>query len=133
VQVDLHIKTDAAVTLHLVEVADPSRFGVVPTDENGRVTAIIGPNGLGVEPAGQAFTQPCYYDPVTEVAHNPRVVLAGPPVQADPGPGFPDFAPLISGMTHGTGPDPEDAAGNLNGRPAGNAERLRWTNGWAAP
>ncbi len=27
-QVDLHGKTDAAVTLHLVEVADPSRFGV---------------------------------------------------------------------------------------------------------
>ena len=40
-QVDLHIKTDAAVTLHLVEVADPSRFGVVPTDESGRVTAFL--------------------------------------------------------------------------------------------
>jgi mannose-1-phosphate guanylyltransferase len=40
-QVDLHIKADAAVTLHLVEVADPSRFGVVPTDESGRVTAFL--------------------------------------------------------------------------------------------
>src|SRR5580698_11590683 len=40
-QVDLHIKTDAAVTLHLVEVADPSRFGVVPTDGSGRVTAFL--------------------------------------------------------------------------------------------
>ena len=40
-QVDLHIKTDAAVTLHLVEVADPSRFGCVPTDESGRVTAFL--------------------------------------------------------------------------------------------
>jgi mannose-1-phosphate guanylyltransferase len=40
-QVDLHIKTDAAVTLHLVEVADPARFGVVPTDESGRVTAFL--------------------------------------------------------------------------------------------
>ena len=40
-QVDLHIKTDAAVTLHLVEVADPSRFGVVPTDSSGRVTAFL--------------------------------------------------------------------------------------------
>ena len=40
-QVDLHVKTDAAVTLHLVEVADPSRFGVVPTDESGRVTAFL--------------------------------------------------------------------------------------------
>ena len=32
---------DAAVTLHLVEVPDPSRFGVVPTDESGRVTAFL--------------------------------------------------------------------------------------------
>ena len=40
-QVDLHVKTDAAVTLHLVEVADPSRFGVVPTDASGRVTAFL--------------------------------------------------------------------------------------------
>jgi mannose-1-phosphate guanylyltransferase len=40
-QVDLHIKTDAAVTLHLVEVADPSRFGVVPTAAVGRVTAFL--------------------------------------------------------------------------------------------
>jgi len=40
-QIDLHTKTDAAVTLHLVEVADPSRFGVVPTDESGRVTAFL--------------------------------------------------------------------------------------------
>jgi mannose-1-phosphate guanylyltransferase len=40
-QVDLHLKTDAAATLHLVEVADPSRFGVVPTDGSGRVTAFL--------------------------------------------------------------------------------------------
>jgi mannose-1-phosphate guanylyltransferase len=40
-QVDLHLKTDAAATLHLVEVADPSRFGVVPTDPSGRVTAFL--------------------------------------------------------------------------------------------
>jgi mannose-1-phosphate guanylyltransferase len=40
-QVDLHRKADAAVTLHLVEVADPSRFGCVPTDETGRVTAFL--------------------------------------------------------------------------------------------
>ncbi len=40
-QVDLHGKTDAAVTLHLVEVADPSRFGCVPTDHSGRVTAFL--------------------------------------------------------------------------------------------
>lgn len=40
-QVDLHRKTDAAVTLHLVEVDDPARFGCVPTDVNGRVTEFL--------------------------------------------------------------------------------------------
>jgi mannose-1-phosphate guanylyltransferase len=39
-QIDLHRKRDAAVTLHLVEVDDPSRYGVVPT-EGGRVTAFL--------------------------------------------------------------------------------------------
>src|SRR6201994_3981657 len=38
-QLDLHRKSDAAVTLHLVEVADPAAFGCVPTDAPGRVTA----------------------------------------------------------------------------------------------
>jgi mannose-1-phosphate guanylyltransferase len=40
-QIDLHRKADAAVTLHLVEVADPARFGCVPTDETGRVTGFL--------------------------------------------------------------------------------------------
>jgi mannose-1-phosphate guanylyltransferase len=40
-QVDLHRKKDAAVTLHLVEVEDPSRYGCVPTDSAGRVTAFL--------------------------------------------------------------------------------------------
>src|ERR1700730_12315674 len=40
-QIDLHGKTEAAVTLHLVEVLDPSRYGVVPTDDTGRVTAFL--------------------------------------------------------------------------------------------
>jgi mannose-1-phosphate guanylyltransferase len=40
-QVDLHRKRDAAVTLHLVEVEDPSRYGCVPTDSAGRVTAFL--------------------------------------------------------------------------------------------
>ncbi|MPY83256.1 MAG: NTP transferase domain-containing protein [Actinophytocola sp.] len=39
----LHAHRDAAadVTLHLVKVADPSRFGSVPTDAAGRVTAFL--------------------------------------------------------------------------------------------
>jgi mannose-1-phosphate guanylyltransferase len=40
-QLDMHRKADAAVTLHLVEVADPARFGCVPTDDTGRVTAFL--------------------------------------------------------------------------------------------
>ena len=39
-QIDLHRKRDAAVTLHLTEVEDPSRYGCVPT-EGGRVTAFL--------------------------------------------------------------------------------------------
>ena len=40
-QLDLHSKAEAAVTLHLVEVSDPARFGCVPTDAGGRVTAFL--------------------------------------------------------------------------------------------
>lgn len=40
-QVALHEDTGAAVTLHLTRVDDPSRFGCVPTDETGRVTAFL--------------------------------------------------------------------------------------------
>jgi mannose-1-phosphate guanylyltransferase len=39
--VKAHHEARAAVTLHLVEVADPSRFGCVPTDAEGRVTAFL--------------------------------------------------------------------------------------------
>ena len=40
-QLDMHRKAGAAVTLHLVEVPDPARFGCVPTDSTGRVTAFL--------------------------------------------------------------------------------------------
>ena len=40
-QVAAHEKAGAAVTLHLVEVQDPARFGCVPTDAAGRVTAFL--------------------------------------------------------------------------------------------
>ncbi|RBM18509.1 GDP-mannose pyrophosphorylase [Prauserella sp. PE36] len=36
-----HRDASADVTLHLQRVADPSRFGSVPTDANGRVTAFL--------------------------------------------------------------------------------------------
>lgn len=40
-QVKLHEEAGAAVTLHLTEVEDPTRFGCVPTDDGGRVTAFL--------------------------------------------------------------------------------------------
>jgi mannose-1-phosphate guanylyltransferase len=40
-QVAAHQHAGAAVTLHLVEVDDPARFGCVPTDADGRVTAFL--------------------------------------------------------------------------------------------
>ncbi|GLW05375.1 mannose-1-phosphate guanylyltransferase [Microtetraspora sp. NBRC 13810] len=40
-QVGRHVARGAGVTLHLTEVDDPSRFGCVPTDESGRVTAFL--------------------------------------------------------------------------------------------
>jgi mannose-1-phosphate guanylyltransferase len=39
--VEHHTESGAQVTLHLVEVEDPRAFGVVPTDESGRVTAFL--------------------------------------------------------------------------------------------
>ncbi|MEV0581908.1 NDP-sugar synthase [Nonomuraea sp. NPDC050310] len=40
-QIREHVARRAAVTLHLTEVEDPSRFGCVPTDDSGRVTAFL--------------------------------------------------------------------------------------------
>ncbi len=36
-----HVRAGADVTLHLTRVADPRAFGLVPTDETGRVTAFL--------------------------------------------------------------------------------------------
>ncbi|HJP74864.1 MAG TPA: NDP-sugar synthase [Pseudonocardiaceae bacterium] len=40
-QLAVHRASDADVTLHLVKVPDPRRFGCVPTDAEGRVTAFL--------------------------------------------------------------------------------------------
>ncbi len=56
-QVDLHCKADAAVTLHLVQVPDPSRFGVVPTDEGGRVLGFLEKTP---DPPTNAINAGCY-------------------------------------------------------------------------
>jgi NDP-sugar pyrophosphorylase family protein len=49
--VAFHHETGAEATIQLTPVPDPSAFGVVPTDESGRVTAFI-----EKPPAGQAPT-----------------------------------------------------------------------------
>src|SRR4051794_38589769 len=49
--VAFHEKTSAAATIALHAVDDPSRFGVVPTDADGRVTAFV-----EKPPAGEAPT-----------------------------------------------------------------------------
>jgi mannose-1-phosphate guanylyltransferase len=56
-QLDLHSKADAAVTLHLVEVPDPARFGCVPTDLSGRVTAFLEKTS---EPVTSQVNAGCY-------------------------------------------------------------------------
>ncbi|MDQ1725482.1 MAG: mannose-phosphate guanylyltransferase, partial [Frankiaceae bacterium] len=40
-QIDAHVSSAAAVTLYLTEVDDPRRFGIVPTDDDGRVTGFL--------------------------------------------------------------------------------------------
>ena len=39
--VDTHTRTGADVSLHLTRVTDPRAFGLVPTDDSGRVTAFL--------------------------------------------------------------------------------------------
>jgi mannose-1-phosphate guanylyltransferase len=39
--VDTHMTSGADVSLHLTRVDDPRAFGLVPTDDNGRVTAFL--------------------------------------------------------------------------------------------
>jgi mannose-1-phosphate guanylyltransferase len=96
-QVRAHQEAGAAVTLHLVEVPDPSRFGCVPTDSAGRVTAFLEktPN-----PVTNRINAGCYVftrsaidaipaGRVVSVEHEtfPDLIAAGAVVQ-----GYPDTA-----------------------------------------
>jgi mannose-1-phosphate guanylyltransferase len=47
---EFHHRTGAEGTIHLTPVGDPSAFGVVPTDEGGRVIAFIEKPAPGTEP-----------------------------------------------------------------------------------
>lgn len=46
-----HKKTDATATLSLIEVEDPSRFGVAELTENGQITRFIEKPAKGTEPS----------------------------------------------------------------------------------
>src|SRR5258708_5841120 len=73
-QLDLHRKADAAVTLHLVEVPDPARFGCVPTDFDARVTAFLAkpPNPVTshINPGSSPFTRR-FIDAMPAAARSP--------------------------------------------------------------
>jgi mannose-1-phosphate guanylyltransferase len=56
-QVAAHVDSGAAVTLYLTEVADPRRFGIVPTDADGRVTAFVEKND---NPVTNQINAGCY-------------------------------------------------------------------------
>src|SRR5580698_8819091 len=90
-QVDLHIKTDAAVTLHLVEVADPAPFGVVPTEASGRVTAFLELIAAGALVMG--YHESAYWldvgTPQAFVRGSCDLVLGRLPAPAVPGPAGP--------------------------------------------
>ena len=71
-QLDLHRKADAAVTLHLVEVPDPARFGCVPTDADGRVTAFLEKTP---DPVTNQINAGCYV--FTRSVHRPDAARPG--------------------------------------------------------
>ncbi|MDX6285648.1 MAG: mannose-phosphate guanylyltransferase [Frankiales bacterium] len=56
-QIALHISVRAAATLHLTLVEDPSAFGSVPTDGDGRVTAFL---EKAPEPVTNQINAGCY-------------------------------------------------------------------------
>ncbi|MEY2553102.1 MAG: mannose-phosphate guanylyltransferase [Ilumatobacteraceae bacterium] len=51
--VEFHRQHDAEATIHLIGVADPSSFGVVVVDENGRVVRFVEKPAPGTEPSNQ--------------------------------------------------------------------------------
>jgi mannose-1-phosphate guanylyltransferase len=49
--VDFHRRNDAEATIHLIAVADPSSFGVVATDRDGRVVRFVEKPAPGTAPS----------------------------------------------------------------------------------
>ena len=69
--VDFHRQHSAEGTIHLTRVDDPSRFGVVPTDEEGRVVAFVEKPAPGEAPTdlingGTYVLEPSVLDRIRE-------------------------------------------------------------------
>jgi mannose-1-phosphate guanylyltransferase len=69
--VAFHRARKAGATLHLTPVEDPSRFGVVPTDPDGRVVAFIEKPAPGQAPTNLINAGTYVLEPAV-VAHIPR-------------------------------------------------------------
>ncbi len=52
--VDFHVRRGATATISLAKVEDPSAFGLVPVDDEGRVVAFLEKPAPGAVPAGPA-------------------------------------------------------------------------------
>ncbi len=106
-QIDLHRKSDAAVTLHLVEVPDPARFGCVPTDPEGRVTAFLEKTpepGHQPDQRGLLRFPPVGHrrDPARPGDLRGTEYLPRPDRRGGPGDGLPRFV-LLAGRGHPRG------------------------------
>ncbi|HUK69995.1 MAG TPA: NDP-sugar synthase [Streptosporangiaceae bacterium] len=96
-QLDLHRAADAVVTLHLVEVDDPTRFGCVPTDDTGRVTAFLEKTST---PVTNRINAGCYVFkretidgiPAGRVVSVEREIFPGLIAAGEPVLGYPDTA-----------------------------------------
>ncbi|MEV5407975.1 NDP-sugar synthase [Thermopolyspora sp. NPDC052614] len=96
-QVALHMSRRAAVTLHLTEVEDPSRFGCVPTDADGRVTAFLEKTP---QPVTNRINAGCYVfqRSVIDTIPEGRVVS----VERETFPGLIDAGALVLGYVDAT-------------------------------
>ncbi|MFF4191253.1 sugar phosphate nucleotidyltransferase [Nonomuraea sp. NPDC001831] len=96
-QVRTHCERGAAVTLHLTEVEDPTRFGCVPTDESGRVTAFLEktPN-----PVTNRINAGCYVFTRSVIDSIPRGEVVS--VERETFPGLIDSGELVLGYADRT-------------------------------
>ena len=62
--VDFHKETKGEASIHLIPVEDPSRYGVVPTDQSGRVTGFIEKPSPGESPTNWINAERMFLNPL---------------------------------------------------------------------